>query len=97
MQEINELQFVRSKTCAECMRELVEIYANLFEGGDFNKAKVKLLESISWSRWSVSSAFKVGLKIGVLLGLMVWTMSALWTDQFVVCVHFCFPFKSLCT
>eukprot|EP01083_Nonionella_stella_P180653 644769_1 len=72
------MDFVESTQCRECMNDLIKAYSALFEDGDFHKAKVKLLESISWSKWSASS-FKVGLKIGVLLGLIGWTISAMYS------------------
>ena len=79
MKEINSMDFIESHQCTECMNDLIRAYSNLFEGGDFHAAKEKLLESISWSKWSASASFMVGLKIGVLLGLIVWTVLALAT------------------
>eukprot|EP01084_Bolivina_argentea_P077066 139728_1 len=46
------IKIVESTQCHECMNDLIKAYIALFEDGDFHKAKVKLLESISWSKWS---------------------------------------------
>lgn len=47
---VNENEFVTSNGCSECMQKIVSLYANVFENGDFNKAKVRLLDSITWNK-----------------------------------------------
>ncbi len=81
MAEIKASEFWDSSNGSQCRNDLIKAYAALFESGDFHRAKVKLLESMAWSKWSVSSSFKVGLKIGCLVGLIGWTVTALYSAK----------------
>eukprot|EP01083_Nonionella_stella_P181242 648483_1 len=77
MEIIDSMDFASSLECTQKMNELIAHYSNLFEGGDYNKAKVRLLDSMSWNKWSTASSFRMGVKCGILIGLIGWSISAL--------------------
>ncbi|ETO21890.1 hypothetical protein RFI_15309, partial [Reticulomyxa filosa] len=64
--------FVTSDRCAEIIRELTQLYSDVWEDSDFHKGKVALLSSISYGRWSRGSFFLVGVKVGFIVGLLSW-------------------------
>eukprot|EP01084_Bolivina_argentea_P249721 418177_1 len=74
----NNLDFMDSNKCNDCMNGLIKLYAKVYEDGDINKGKVRLFNSISWNNTKLlnndQSIFTIGTKFGIMLGLIFWTI-----------------------
>jgi len=78
----------RSKEIAGLEKDIIRVYADIFESGDIFKAKVQLSHTLT-AAVKNSKMFKVGLKMGFIAALGSWVIFSFLTNNIKSFPHHC--------
>eukprot|EP01084_Bolivina_argentea_P245657 411221_1 len=83
MLQVPKSYFIDFSENTKYMNKLVKLYANMYEFGDYDKAKTKLLDTLHWqnsnNQWmhQEKALFCMGTKFGIMVALIVCTIAVL--------------------